>query len=120
MDNLVHACMRLMRQMDSDGTHCLCCYCSVEGSVMTPEHADRQLFVACLSNHPCPAGVIQGEKGVALDDLVYTCTRLMRQMDGGGMDSMMEAAETFNKAVADAQPLVDATTSLLNEVCLFR
>lgn len=78
-------------------------------SPISPECAAERAVV-------CHKGVIQGEKGVALDDLVYTCTKLMRQMDGGGMDAMIATAETVNKAVSEAQPLIDATTCLLDEV----
>ena len=64
----------------------------------------------------CNNGIIVGEKGVALDDLVYVCTRLMRQMDVEGMDTIVAAAETVSGALRDAQPLVDATTKLIEQV----
>jgi hypothetical protein len=64
----------------------------------------------------CHKGMIVGEKGVALDDLVYTCTKLMRQMDVDGMDAMIAAADTLSQAVSDTKPLVDATTKLIDQV----
>jgi hypothetical protein len=65
----------------------------------------------------CHKGNIQGEKGVALDDLVYACTKLARQIDGGGMDTFIHTAKAVEQVVSESQPLLDATTALLKEVC---
>lgn len=78
-------------------------------SPLSPE-CDAQAAVVCHK------GVIQGEKGVALDDLVYTCTQLMSQMDGGGMDALIDTAKTVDRIAGESQPLLDATTALLGEV----
>jgi hypothetical protein len=64
----------------------------------------------------CHKGAIQGEKGVALDDLVYTCTQLARQIDVGGMDVFIDTAKAVEQVVSESQPLLDAITALLNEV----
>lgn len=66
----------------------------------------------------CNKGMIIGEKGVSLDDLVYGTTKLMRQMDADGLDSMIAAADTVSQAMADAKPLVDSTTKLIDQVRL--
>lgn len=83
-----------------------------------PEYSASPLAASCGQEGAivCHKGTIDGEKGVALDDLVYTCTRLMRAMDTAGMETMFEAAEVVSKAVADARPLVEATTRLVDQV----
>lgn len=84
-----------------------------------PDYTSSPLAPDCLTEGAlvCHNGMIVGEKGVALDDLVYTSTRLMRGMDaGGGMDGLLAAADTMSEAVKNAQPLIDATTLLLNQV----
>lgn len=83
-----------------------------------PEYDASPLAPECLKEDKvvCHKGIIIGEKGVALDDLVYTCTKLMRQMDNDGMDSFIAAAETMSGAVRDAQPLIEATTQLVEQV----
>lgn len=83
-----------------------------------PDYEASPLSPLCdeEGNVVCNNGLIKGEKGVALDDLVYVCTRLMRQMDVEGMDTIVAAAETVSSALRDAQPLVDATTKLLDQV----
>ena len=45
-------------------------------------------------------------KGVSLDDLVYICTKLARQLDQDGVDSMFKAAESLSEALDIAQPLI--------------
>ena len=64
----------------------------------------------------CHRGMILGEKGVSLDDLVYATTKIMRQMDSDGMEAMISAADTVSQAVADAKPLVESTTKLIDQV----
>lgn len=64
----------------------------------------------------CHRGTILGEKGVSLDDLVYATTKIMRQMDSDGMEAMISAADTVSQAVADAKPLVESTTKLIDQV----
>ena len=87
-----------------------------------PKYPIPNTFVSPLSEQcaaegaiVCNEGTITGKKGVALDDLVYTCTQLMRQIDSGGMDQIITAADTVSQAVKDAQPLVDATTGLIEQ-----
>jgi hypothetical protein len=67
----------------------------------------------------CHKGMIVGEKGVSLDDLVFATTKLMRQMDADGMEAMISAADTVSQALADAKPLVDSTTHLIDQVRVF-
>ncbi len=37
----------------------------------------------------CHQGRIKGQPGVAMDDLVYLCTKLARQMDAAGIDKVL-------------------------------
>uniref|UniRef100_A0A061RFD7 Atp-binding cassette superfamily n=1 Tax=Tetraselmis sp. GSL018 TaxID=582737 RepID=A0A061RFD7_9CHLO len=71
----------------------------------------------------CNKGRMQGVPGVALDDLVYVCTKLARQMDEQGMDSMFDAAKSASELMQEAKPLLnravalsEAVTPFLNEV----
>lgn len=66
----------------------------------------------------CHKGMIVGEKGVSLDDLVYGTTKLMKQMDADGLEAIISAADTVSQALTDAKPLVDSTTKLIDQVCL--
>lgn len=83
-----------------------------------PEYSASPLTASCADEGAivCNKGSIEGEKGVALDDLVYTCTQLMKAMDTAGMETMVEAAGAVSKAAADAKPLVDASASLVEQV----
>lgn len=45
-------------------------------------------------------------QGVALDDMVYICTKLARQMDEEGIVKMFDAAQAATQALEDARPLL--------------
>jgi hypothetical protein len=40
----------------------------------------------------CNGGRIKGQPGVAMDDLVYVCTKIARQMDAAGIDKVRAGA----------------------------
>jgi hypothetical protein len=67
-------------------------------------------------NIVCHQGRIRGQPGVALDDLVYICTKLARQMDTQGIDKIFEASDTITAAVEDARPLLNRAVDLVDEV----
>ena len=46
-------------------------------------------------------------EGVSLDDLVYILTRLARQLDQDGAESVFKAAEGLSIALDTAQPLIE-------------
>jgi hypothetical protein len=55
--------------------------------------------------------------GVALDDLVFICTKIARQMDSqGGVDKVFEAMEAARAAIEDAKPLLSQAVKLSDEV----
>lgn len=54
--------------------------------------------------------------GVALDDLVYICTKIARQMDTQGVDRVFEAMESARAAIEDAKPLLTQAVKLSDEV----
>ena len=62
-----------------------------------------------LTCHLLPAGV-------AMDDLVYICTKIARQMDTNGLDRMFEAADAATAAIEEARPLLTKAQDLANEV----
>ena len=64
----------------------------------------------------CHQGRIKGERGVALDDLVYVCTKIAREMDAQGVDKVFEAMEAAQAVIADAQPLLQRAVELSNEI----
>eukprot|EP00891_Asterochloris_glomerata_P002185 jgi/Astpho2/2185/Aster-03176 len=64
----------------------------------------------------CAGGHIQGQTGVALDDLVYICTKIARQMDTNGLDRVFDAAETATAAIEEARPLLENAVKLVDEV----
>mmetsp|Transcript_15027 Transcript_15027/g.45378 ORF Transcript_15027/g.45378 Transcript_15027/m.45378 type:complete len:407 (-) Transcript_15027:771-1991(-) len=64
----------------------------------------------------CHQGRIKGQPGVAMDDLIYISTKLMRQFDAVGMDKFIEAAETATQAIEDARPLLHRATELADQV----
>lgn len=57
--------------------------------------------------------------GVAMDDLVYICTKIARQMDTNGLDRMFEAADAATAAIEEARPLLTKAQDLANEVSAF-
>lgn len=54
--------------------------------------------------------------GVAMDDLVYICTKIARQMEASGLDKMFDAAETATAAIEEARPLLENAVKLVDEV----
>lgn len=56
--------------------------------------------------------------GVALDDLVYICTKIARQMDANGLSKVFDAADTATAAIEEARPLLDNAVKLVDEVSL--
>lgn len=64
----------------------------------------------------CHQGRIKGERGVALDDLVFVCTKLANQMDAQGIDSMFAAMNSAQSAIEEAQPLLKRAVELTDEV----
>lgn len=57
--------------------------------------------------------------GVALDDLVYICTKIARQMDADGLSKVFDAAETASSAIEEARPLLENAVKLVDEVSCF-
>lgn len=64
----------------------------------------------------CHQGRIQGQRGVALDDLVYICTKIARQMDDQGVERVFSAMESARAAVDDARPLLARAVELSDEI----
>lgn len=54
--------------------------------------------------------------GVAMDDLVYICTKIARQMDANGLDKIFDTAEAAMGAIEEARPLLQRAVELVNEV----
>lgn len=53
---------------------------------------------------------------MALDDLVYICTKLAREMDSNGVDKVFSAMEAAQAAIDDAKPLLRRAVELSDEV----
>ncbi len=51
-----------------------------------------------------------------MDDLVYICTKLARQMDVQGLDKIFDTAEAAMGAIEEARPLLQRAIELVNEV----
>ncbi len=51
-----------------------------------------------------------------MDDLVYICTKIARQMDVQGLDRVFDAAEAATAAVEEARPLLQRVVELVDEV----
>lgn len=64
----------------------------------------------------CANGHLQGQQGVALDDLVYIMTRLARQVEADGIDKVFAAAEAATAAIEEARPLLAEAQKLMEEV----
>lgn len=54
--------------------------------------------------------------GVAMDDLVYICTKIARQMDAQGLDRIFDAAEAAAAVAEEARPLLQRVVELVDEV----
>ena len=54
--------------------------------------------------------------GVAMDDLVYICTKIARQMDAQGLDHIFDAAEAAAAVAEEAKPLLQRVVELVDEV----
>jgi len=64
----------------------------------------------------CNRGRIQGEPGVALDDLVYIMTKLANQMDMDGYSKALSTAEAAQAAILEARPLLQHAAALTREI----
>ncbi|PSC74041.1 TRIGALACTOSYLDIACYLGLYCEROL chloroplastic [Micractinium conductrix] len=64
----------------------------------------------------CHQGRIRGERGVALDDLVFICTKLARQMDAQGVDKVFDTMEAARAAIEEATPLLQQAVKLSDEI----
>lgn len=64
----------------------------------------------------CNREHIVGVQGVALDDLVYICTKLARQMDEQGVTKIFDAAEAATAAIKTATPLIEEANALTKEL----
>lgn len=53
-----------------------------------------------------------------MDDLVYICTKIARQMDANGLDKVFDTAEAATQAIDEARPLLQRAIELVNEVFL--
>ena len=53
-----------------------------------------------------------------MDDLVYICTKIARQMDAQGLDRIFDAAEAATAAAEEARPLLTRIVELVGEVRL--
>jgi ABC-type transporter Mla subunit MlaD len=86
--------------------------------VPVPEYVANPLDEDCETEGKvvCHQGRIRGERGVALDDLVYICTKLANQMDAQGIDSMFAAMNSAQSAIEEAQPLLKRAVELTDEV----
>ena len=51
-----------------------------------------------------------------MDDLVYICTKLARQMDLQGIDKIFDTADSATAAIEEARPLLQRAVELVNEV----
>ncbi len=51
-----------------------------------------------------------------MDDLVYICTKIARQMDAQGLDRIFDAAEAATAVAEEARPLLQRVVELMDEV----
>jgi ABC-type transporter Mla subunit MlaD len=86
--------------------------------VPVPEYTANPLDEECEGEGKvvCHQGRIKGERGVALDDLVYVCTKIAREMDAQGVEKVFGAMESAQAVIADAQPLLQRAVEVSNEI----
>jgi hypothetical protein len=86
--------------------------------IPVPEYVANPLDEDCEAEGKvvCHQGRIKGERGVALDDLVYICTKIANQMDLEGIDSMFAAMDSAQTAIEEAKPLLKKAVELTDEV----
>jgi ABC-type transporter Mla subunit MlaD len=86
--------------------------------IPVPEYAANPLDEECEREGKvvCHQGRIRGERGVALDDLVYICTKIAREMDAHGVDTVFQAMESAREAIEDAKPLLSRAVELSDEI----
>ena len=51
-----------------------------------------------------------------MDDLVYICTKIARQMDTNGLDRMFDAATSATAAIEEGRPLLQQAADIAREV----
>eukprot|EP00873_Tetraselmis_striata_P038594 jgi/Tetstr1/458858/TSEL_004367.t1 len=64
----------------------------------------------------CSQGRIQGQPGVSMDDMIFIATKLARQMDAQGTDTMFDAARQATVLMEEMRPLLDNAVKLSAEV----
>ncbi|KAL6766321.1 TGD2 [Auxenochlorella protothecoides x Auxenochlorella symbiontica] len=83
-----------------------------------PEYKGNPLDDSCEEEGKvvCHQGRIRGERGVAMDDLVYICTKIARQMDAAGLDRMFSAVDAAQVALEGAEPLLQRAMALTEQI----
>ena len=79
--------------------------------ILTHAHSVLLLLIIFLCRSPSMAA-----PGVALDDLVYICTKIARQLDSQGVDRVFEAMESAREVIQDAKPLLQRAVELSDEI----
>ncbi|KAL3681410.1 hypothetical protein R1sor_024366 [Riccia sorocarpa] len=64
----------------------------------------------------CDRERIKGEQGVSLDELVFICTKLARQVGDLGLDNMYGLAEKVSAAIEEAKPLLAKVEELAGDI----
>ena len=72
--------------------------------------------VQCLLADARCLTVASSPAGVAMDDLVYICTKIARQMDTNGLDRMFDAASAATSAIEEGRPLLQQADAIAREV----
>lgn len=83
-----------------------------------PQYTANPLDEACEEEGKvvCHQGRIKGQRGVALDDLVYICTKIAREMDEQGVDKVFETMQSATAAMEQAKPLLSRAVELSDEI----
>ena len=109
-------------------TSCVVMHCTVaqqkqQSAAQAMPHGDAEGQGAGRSACAAPADELTGlsmwgrvRPGVAMDDLVYICTKIARQMDAQGLDRVFDAAEAATAAIEEARPLLARVVELVDEV----
>ena len=63
----------------------------------------------------CNGDTVEGETGVSMDDLVAIMTRLSRETEKHGIDKLFKAADTAERFMTDANPLLDRAEKVAEE-----
>jgi len=81
-----------------------------QASPLDTAECSKEGALVCHKSH------VQGEQGVSMDEFIHISTKLVKEMEKGGMETMLAAAGSAVDIIERSRPLLKEATLLAKEV----